>query len=83
MVGTITSAKTYMKIDVLGRIVGSVLVIVGYFVVLNVNVTVGVVTNLVADALSLPFFIRTKAWDVVMMISFLAVVSISKLTQGG
>ena len=72
-----------MKLDVTGRILGSVLVIVGYFVVLNVNVTVGVVTNLVADALSLPFFIRTKAWDVVIMISFLAVVSISKLTQGG
>ncbi len=72
-----------MKLDVTGRILGSVLVIVGYFVVLNVNVTAGVVTNLVADALSLPFFIRTKAWDVVIMISFLAVVSISKLTQGG
>ena len=72
-----------MKIDVVGRILGSVLVIVGYFVVLNVNVTAGVVTNLVADTLSLPFFIRTKAWDVVIMISFLAVVSISKLTQWG
>jgi hypothetical protein len=83
MVGTITSAKTYMKIDVLGRIVGSVLVIAGYFVVLNINVTAGVITNLAADALSLPFFIRTRTWDVVVMISFLAVVSISKLTQMG
>ena len=72
-----------MKIDVVGRILGSVLVIIGYFVVLNVNVTVGVITNLTADALSLPFFIRTKTWDVVVMISFLAAVSISKLTQMG
>ena len=69
-----------MKLDETGRIVGSVLVIAGYFVVLNVNVTAGVVTNLVADALSLPFFIRTKTWDVVTMISFLAIVSVSKLT---
>ena len=69
-----------MKLDETGRVVGSVLVIAGYFVVLNVNVTAGVVTNLVADALSLPFFIRTKTWDVVTTISFLAIVSVSKLT---
>ena len=72
-----------MKLDETGRIVGSVLVIAGYFVVLNVNVTAGVITNLTADALSLPFFIRTKTWDVVVMISFLAIASISKLTQMG
>ena len=70
-----------MKVDVLARVIGSVLVVAGYFVVLNVNVTAGVVTNLTADVLSLPFFIRTKAWDVVVMISFLAFVSISKLLQ--
>ena len=70
-----------MKLDVTGRIVGSVLVIIGYFIVLNVNVTAGVITNLIGDSISLPFFIRTKAWDVVMMISFLAIVSLSKLSS--
>ena len=70
-----------MKLDVTGRILGSALVIVGYFVVLNVDVTVGVITNLIGDSISLPFFIRTKAWDVVVMISFLAIVSVSKLTS--
>ena len=70
-----------MKIDVVGRVLGSVLVIAGYFIVLNVDVTTGVVTNLVADTLSIPFFVRTKAWDVVVMISFLAIVSVSKLSS--
>ena len=70
-----------MKLDVTGRILGSALVIVGYFVVLNVDVTAGVITNLIGDSISLPFFIRTKAWDVVMMISFLAIVSLSKLSS--
>tara|TARA_R110001592_G_scaffold50172_1_gene155496 strand:+ start:778 stop:990 length:213 start_codon:yes stop_codon:yes gene_type:complete len=70
-----------MKLDETGRIAGSFLVIAGYFVVLNVDVTAGVITNLTADALSMPFFIRTKTWDVVIMISFLAIVSISKLLQ--
>ncbi len=69
-----------MKLDVTGRILGSALVIVGYFIVLNVDVTSGVITNLIGDSISLPFFIRTKAWDVVVMISFLAIVSVSKLT---
>ena len=72
-----------MKIDVTGRILGSALVILGYFVVFNVNVTAGVSINLVGDAISLPFFVRTKAWDVVVMISFMSFVSLSKLTQGG
>ena len=70
-----------MKLDETGRIAGSFLVIAGYFIVLNVDVTSGVITNLTADALSMPFFIRTKTWDVVIMISFLAIVSISKLLQ--
>ena len=72
-----------MKLDVTGRILGSVLVVVGDFVVLNVSVTAGVITNLIADLISLPFFIRTKTWDVVLVIAFMGIVSISKLTQGG
>ena len=68
-----------MKLDVMGRILGSALVIMGYFIVLNVNVTAGVTINLVGDTISMPFFIRTKAWDVVAMISFMTFVSVSKL----
>ena len=44
-----------------------------------VNVTAGVAINLVGDTISMPFFIRTKAWDVVAMISFMTFVSVSKL----
>ena len=70
-----------LRTDVVARILGSVLVIVGYFVILHVDVLVGVTTNLVADLLSVPFFIRTKAWDVVVMISFLSAVSASKIVS--
>ena len=68
-----------MKLDVTGRILGSAFVIIGYFIVLNVSVTAGVIINLVGDTISMPFFIRTKAWDVVAMISFMTFVSVSKL----
>ena len=61
------------------RIVGSIGVIVAYFTILHLNVLVGVVINFIADLISIPYFVRTKAWDVVIMLSFLLSISISKL----
>ena len=61
------------------RVIGSALVIVAYFIVLHVNVLVGVGAHFVADLISIPYFIRTKSWDVVTMISFLLVISLSHL----
>ena len=68
-----------MKIDTVGRIVGSFLVVSAYFVILHVNVTIGVFMQFVADAISVPFFIRTKSWDVVIMLAFLLAISSTKL----
>lgn len=70
-----------MKIDILGRIIGSFLVVFAYFVVLHVNVTLGVMMHLIADMISIPFFIRTKSWDVVIMLAFLLCISTTKLVQ--
>jgi hypothetical protein len=66
-------------IDVPMRIVGSALVITAYFVVLHISVTTGVILHFVADLISVPYFIRTKSWDVVIMLSFLLMISLSKL----
>ena len=68
-----------MKIDTIGRIIGSFLVVSAYFVVLHVNVVMGVIMHFIADLISIPFFIRTKSWDVVIMLGFLLVISSSKL----
>ena len=68
-----------MKIDTVGRIVGSFLVVSAYFVILHVNVTIGVLMQFVADAISVPLFIRTKSWDVVIMLAFLLAISSTKL----
>mgnify|MGYP006252235821 CR=1 FL=1 len=67
------------SVDVPMRIVGSALVITAYFIVLHVSVGVGVALHFVADLISVPYFIRTKSWDVVIMLSFLLVISLSKL----
>ena len=68
-----------MKTITAMRIVGSVGVIAAYFVILHVNVLLGVVINFIADLISVPFFVKTKAWDVVIMLSFLLVISCSNL----
>ncbi len=67
------------SIDVPLRIIGSALVITAYFVVLHVNVILGVTLHFVADLISIPYFVRTKSWDVVIMLTFLLVISLSKL----
>lgn len=61
------------------RIIGSIMVIAAYFVVLHVNLFTGVVMNVIADTLSIPFFVRTKSWDIVLMLGFLLAISFSKL----
>ena len=67
-----------LKADTISRIIGSVLIVVSYFVILHVNVITGTVLHAFADAISIPYFIRTKGWDVVIMLSFMTCISISK-----
>ena len=71
-----------MKYDVPLRVLGSTLVILGWFVVLNLSVTMGGTMSALGDCLAIPFFVRTKAWDVVIMICVLHIVTMHKLSQG-
>ena len=68
-----------MQLDTTGRIIGSFLIVTAYFIVLHVSATIGAAMHLLANIISLPFFIRTKAQDVVIMLSFLKVISLTKL----
>ncbi len=70
-----------MQIDTQGRIIGSFLIVTAYFIVLHVNVYLGVTMNLIGDTMSLPYFIRTKSYDVVGMLGFLMVIGLSKLVS--
>jgi hypothetical protein len=65
--------------DEIARVIGSGAVILGYFIVLHVSTTIGVVFHIIGDGLAIPYFIRTKSWDVVVMIGFLEVISFSKV----
>lgn len=61
------------------RILGSALVIFAHFITVHVSLTTGVIMHLAADLISLPFFIQTKAWDVVIMLAFLITISSTHL----
>ena len=63
------------KYTTISRMIGSCLVVTAYFVVVHVNVIVGTMLHALACILSVPFFIRTKAWDVVIMLSFMTCIS--------
>ena len=72
-----------MRVLTTGRIIGSFLIVTAYFIVLHVSATVGAAMHLIANIISIPFFIRTKAHDVVIMLSFLIIISLTKLTTIG
>ena len=68
-----------MKTFTVMRVIGSIMFIAAYFVVLHVNLTAGVIMNVIADTISIPFFVKTKSWDIVIMLGFLLAISFSKL----
>ena len=68
-----------MTLSVSLRIMGSILVVLSYFVILHVSATVGVIGNIIGDSITLPYFIQVRAWDVIMMVAVMNIISLSKL----
>ena len=63
------------------RFVGSILLIIGYFLVLYVDVRFGCTARLFGNLLVLPFSINCKAYDIASVSSFFAVIDITKIIQ--
>jgi hypothetical protein len=63
------------------RIWGSVLLIVGYFLVLYVDVRFGCTVRLLGNLAMMPFAIKIKTWDIVGLEAFFSVIDISKIIQ--
>ena len=61
------------------RVVGSGLIIAAYFITLHLDVVTGVLVHLTAMSTSIPYFIKSKAWDVVIMMSFLMTIGTGRL----
>ena len=61
------------------RIIGSGLVISAYFITLHLDIVTGVIVHLIAMSISVPYFIKSKAWDVVIMMAFLVTIGAGRL----
>ena len=61
------------------RIVGSGLIIAAYFITLHLDVVTGVAIHLTAMMISVPYFIKSKAWDIVIMMTFLMTIGAGRL----
>jgi hypothetical protein len=67
-----------MKSIVFLRYTGSIIVIVGYFVLLNVDVFWGVILRLIGNSICLPWAIKNKVWDFVGLLSFFLALELHK-----
>ena len=61
------------------RTIGSGLIIAAYFITLHLDIVIGVVVHLTAMVISIPYFIKSKAWDVVIMMMFLVTIGTGRL----
>ena len=70
-----------MNIFVLGRITGSIMIIAAYFVILHVSTFYGAIIHTIADIICIPYYIHNKQYDVVIMLTFLMSIAISKVVM--
>ena len=64
------------------RVTGSVLLIVGYFIMLNYDIRTGVIIRIIANLLSLPWSIRNRVWDFTALLAFFLAIELHSLTRG-
>ena len=55
------------------------LVIATYLITLHFDVVTGVIVHLTVMTISVPYFVKSKAWDVVMMMMFLMTIGTGRL----
>jgi hypothetical protein len=70
-----------MNPETLQRWIGNALLIIGYFVLLNVDLKLGLILKTLGGILSIPFAIKAKMWDVLIVCGFFCTIEITKLIQ--
>ena len=65
------------------RVIGSCLVNASYFITRHLDMVTGVIVHLVALIISIPYFIKIKAWDVVIMMMFLMSIGVGRMITPG
>lgn len=68
------------KLSIL-RYIGSVLLVSGYIVLLNVNVFWGIVMRIIANMITLPWAVKEKLWDLVLLLSIFLCIETHELLK--
>jgi hypothetical protein len=63
------------------RYTGSVILIIGYVILLNVDVFWGVTLRMIANVFSLPWAIKNKVWDLVALLVLFFVIEVHKFLE--
>lgn len=63
------------------RRVANLLVLVGYYTLLNVDITTGIAIRLVSAALVVPWMVQNKAWDGVAVMGIMSSIDLHKLLE--
>ena len=61
------------------RYLGSGLLMAGYFTILYISVAAGVTMTLVSDIICLPYAIRRRYWDIMLIIGLFSVINVTRL----
>lgn len=61
------------------RKVANLLVLVGYFVLLNVDITTGVIIRIISALLVLPWMVENKVWDGAFVMGIMMSIDLHKL----
>lgn len=67
-----------MKPDVKARIISSILVVTAYWITMYHDTVTGARIYMVANGLAIPYMVRNKCWDVVILLTFLILVGLPK-----
>lgn len=63
------------------RISGSVLLVVGYFLLLYVDMKIGCAIRLIGNLSMVPFAVKIRTWDVVVLQAFFSFIDLSKIIE--
>ena len=63
------------------RYIGHILIVVGYFITLNVDVFGGVAVSIVGHSSVMPWALENKTWDLVVLLSFFVSIQAAKLIE--
>ena len=68
-----------MKTYNLLRWIGNVSLLIGHFILIYVSVPIGLVICLSSNVMLMPWSVKEKYWDVLVLLSFFSVIEGSKL----